>query len=366
MNIGSGGELSGVEDFLSESELMVITKECSPSLLNEMGLLMEDPERFHIKDEPEPVVEKKEIGVFQSPTGQFPCTDEWCGEYNFEFFADSRTSSKKTWLYSFQLNKIFVDVNQGIPLQFKLDHRVDGEKLYVRALAIYNVTQHLHLPVNRCPNHLREDEDRGLSNIHHVLQCRDERADYHYDSASKRYSVVVPLEHPPAGSDVTTLMYCLTCKGSCAGGMNRRPVTLIFTLERENQQVVGRRTLNIRVCSCPKRDKKKEEAELKEEKAIQMIQADSKKRKMLKPKPPQTPSDDELSLPKRRKSLLSVSSDSVQDSKVYNIQVTGTQHYIEVLKHLIMLKTYEWVETSSPEAQESKEEYEKMLEMALK
>ena len=49
--------------------------------------------------------------------------------------------------------------------------------------------------------------------------------------------------------------------------MNRKPVMLIFTLEqayddRETLAVIGRSQVELRTCSCPKRDKKQDEVKI--------------------------------------------------------------------------------------------------------
>lgn len=48
------------------------------------------------------------------------------------------------------------------------------------------------------------------------------------------------------------------CFSSCASGPSRRPVEVIFTLERDGQ-TLGRRVVEIRVCACPGRDRKSDE-----------------------------------------------------------------------------------------------------------
>ena len=47
--------------------------------------------------------------------------------------------------------------------------------------------------------------------------------------------------------------------GHCVGGINRRPTSVIFTLETRDGKIIGRQGLNCRICSCPKRDKKNQE-----------------------------------------------------------------------------------------------------------
>jgi P53 DNA-binding domain len=46
------------------------------------------------------------------------------------------------------------------------------------------------------------------------------------------------------------------------GGINRKPLKVIFTLETGPGNVVGRYSVDVRICSCPKRDKHQEEAKI--------------------------------------------------------------------------------------------------------
>jgi hypothetical protein len=44
------------------------------------------------------------------------------------------------------------------------------------------------------------------------------------------------------------------------GGIKRKPLKVIFTLEQGPGTVIGRYSVDVRICSCPKRDKQQEEA----------------------------------------------------------------------------------------------------------
>lgn len=117
----------------------------------------------------------------------------------------------------------------------------------------------------------------------HVLRCSNQGSVYFGDTESKEHlSVVTPLGLPQAGMDTVRVNYQFMCKNSCPSGMNRRAVDVIFTLEDRwcvffftnhvfllkniffSGNVLGRRKLAVRVCSCPKRDKEKEEKEFRD------------------------------------------------------------------------------------------------------
>ena len=60
------------------------------------------------------------------------------------------------------------------------------------------------------------------------------------------------------GTEFVTEMFAFMCFSSCASGPSRRPVEVIFSLERDGQ-TLGRRVVEIRVCACPGRDRKSDE-----------------------------------------------------------------------------------------------------------
>lgn len=200
---------------------------------------------------------------YDDPTGILPGTDDYPGPLNFQLFLNTEDKSKRSWLYSTVLKKLYIDINKVVCVQFKLKQPVSGkinsskESLSVRALPVYAAPEFLQEPVSRCPVHVMTDKAHGQSTVpwlYHVLRAEHHEAVYHINRKSNRHSVVVPLHTPTLGSEFVTIMYKFTCKTSCAFGLNRRPVHVVFTLETSQGEIIGRRKLLVKVCSCPKRD----------------------------------------------------------------------------------------------------------------
>ena len=99
----------------------------------------------------------------------------------------------------------------------------------------------MHQSIHRCGND-RSNLNLSPSVIAHVMRCFNLSVRYvgtEQGVAFKdRLAVVVPLDSNAQNS------YRI---------INRRPTAIIFTLEQ------GKKSLHLKVCSCPKRDKPKEE-----------------------------------------------------------------------------------------------------------
>ncbi|XP_025412779.1 cellular tumor antigen p53-like isoform X2 [Sipha flava] len=206
--------------------------------------------------------------VKSSPTGIMPCQDEFGGDINFEVMLDSNFEAyRQKWKYSVTLQKLFIDIDKVLLLNFKCDHEKipNNQPVYVRAMPMYSAADWLKEPVNRCLQHLSPIDkfNKGFTHLEHVIRCENDGTTYHIDEVSKRKSVVTLLCKPEHGSDSTRLSYRFVCKTSCLSGMQRRPIVVIFTLEDNTGQVLGRRVLPVKICSCPKRDLEREEKDTK-------------------------------------------------------------------------------------------------------
>ena len=122
---------------------------------------------------------------------------------------------------------------------------------------IYHIVTFVKINLFSNPQHVRD----------HLVRASHEAATYESDPKSKRLSVVVPFEKPQGGTHYCGHLFEFMCLNSDVGGINRKPVKLIFTLEQafedhEGLSVIGRFVVGLRTCSCPKRDKKQDEVKI--------------------------------------------------------------------------------------------------------
>ncbi|KAF5281410.1 hypothetical protein FQR65_LT14706, partial [Abscondita terminalis] len=164
--------------------------------------------------------------------------------------------------YSEKLNKIYTLASQSIPIDFKMNRT--SKTMFVRATPLYSAAQYAQELVKRCLPHSCPTDPSNLNFrsdlFDHILRCQNSKAFYYGSVESKIFlNVIVPLEEPQAGTDMVRVMYSFVCNNSCPSGMNRKALEVVFTLEDSEANIFGRKKVSVRVCSCPKRDKEKEE-----------------------------------------------------------------------------------------------------------
>ncbi|XP_018311838.1 cellular tumor antigen p53 isoform X2 [Mycetomoellerius zeteki] len=167
------------------------------------------------------------------------------------------------WSYSQKSKKAFLKMEKTLPLRFTWEPATSG--LFLRTKLIFVLEQYKNDPVRRCPNHVAStnyiNQSMDPERIKHVVHCVNHAASI-YEEENEHLSILTPLCTPEPGSQYFPMCFKFFCKNSCTSGMNRRDTELEFTLEDKRKQVLARQTLGIRICSCPKRDKQKSEADL--------------------------------------------------------------------------------------------------------
>ncbi|XP_042614197.1 LOW QUALITY PROTEIN: tumor protein 63 [Cyprinus carpio] len=188
-------------------------------------------------------------------------------EINQSQIIKHNTNKQSTMTYSTELKKLYCQIAKTCPIQIKvLTNPPQGA--VIRAMPVYKKAEHVTEVVKRCPNHelSREFNDGQIAPPSHLIRVEgNSHAQYVEDSITGRQSVLVPYEPPQVGTEFTTILYNFMCNSSCVGGMNRRPILIIVTLETRDGQVLGRRCFEARICACPGRDRKADEDSIRKQ-----------------------------------------------------------------------------------------------------
>ncbi|CAH0595515.1 unnamed protein product [Chrysodeixis includens] len=204
-----------------------------------------------------------EVQFPYSPVGP-PKRNSYPGELNFTVEVNSHDVHKKTFLYSHMLSRIYVDMKCNFSIQFNWDYRISPH-MYVRSTVVFSDEPQAEKRVERCVQHCYESSKAGIKpeiakNVLHSSREMDAQGVYYcgdVDVADSWYSVLVEFHR--TSDEPCSHAYQFTCKNSCASGINRRAIAIIFTLEDEYGRVYGRQKVGARVCACPRRDLLKDE-----------------------------------------------------------------------------------------------------------
>ncbi|XP_044148170.1 tumor protein 63 isoform X6 [Bufo gargarizans] len=203
-----------------------------------------------------------------SPSPAIPSNTDYPGSHSFDVsFQQSSTAKSATWTYSTDLKKLYCQIAKTCPIQIKV-MTPPPQGAVIRAMPVYKKAEHVTEVVKRCPNHelSREFNEGQMAPASHLIRVEGHsHAQYVEDPITGRQSVLVPYEPPQVGTEFTTILYNFMCNSSCVGGMNRRPILIIVTLETRDGQVLGRRCFEARICACPGRDRKADEDSIRKQ-----------------------------------------------------------------------------------------------------
>ncbi|XP_018121106.1 tumor protein 63 isoform X2 [Xenopus laevis] len=203
-----------------------------------------------------------------SPSPAIPSNTDYPGPHSFDVsFQQSSTAKSATWTYSTDLKKLYCQIAKTCPIQIKV-MTPPPQGAVIRAMPVYKKAEHVTEVVKRCPNHelSREFNEGQMAPPSHLIRVEgNSHSQYVEDPITGRQSVLVPYEPPQVGTEFTTNLYNFMCNSSCVGGMNRRPILIIVTLETRDGQVLGRRCFEARICACPGRDRKADEDSIRKQ-----------------------------------------------------------------------------------------------------
>lgn len=184
--------------------------------------------------------------------------------YSFNVELSSETSGKSSWMFSSRLNKVFVKMGQACT--FNVSYQtLTHQDLFLRVMMVCSAPEDMHQPVYRCENHRGSDNNNAKVPDEvkaHVMRCFNPSARYvgaeNGVAFKDRLAVIIPLGVTAQELNVSLEF---VCQNSCRI-INRRATAVIFSLEDAHGQILGKKSLHLKVCSCPKRDKLKEEESL--------------------------------------------------------------------------------------------------------
>lgn len=189
-----------------------------------------------------------------------PSLDTITSAYEFDVCIPSDQSNNVV----FSQSKLFIKMGSKMNISLSYREQQRGEDLYLRAMIIFSKPAEMHLPVKRCANH-RTPNDADAKRMASIIKVNDPKAAYFGDESGQtfreRLSVVIPIEnmnYDENGKVTKSVGLEFLCQNSCSSGINRKPASIVFTLENNSLKLLGKSAIEFKVCSCPKRDAERE------------------------------------------------------------------------------------------------------------
>lgn len=185
---------------------------------------------------------------------------------NFTVGISGEPCSASSWCYSKVLEKLFVKKKTPVTFDVSFSQPLDGG-LKLRIMLVYSNTQFAYNTITRCQDDISKDRAKSYEFKEHVVRCLNPEALYagreNGVNFEDRLAILVDLndgrsqKHQQTQQTVPVSLEFL-CQNSCPT-MERRGTTLLFTLENEHGTLLGRKSISVKICSCPKRDMEKDE-----------------------------------------------------------------------------------------------------------
>ena len=207
---------------------------------------------------------ESESDIEQIAAGPGFLTD-WPGDFRFKLRLPASGKAREPQ-YSAILNKLYIAQNRAVTLTLSTSAPTTAS-FSLRAQLAFTSPDHQKDPVRVCYQHSHTGggTPRTDALASHILRLTagEPLVDVkylHFTDTGKHAVLVSPLPAPAPGTTTVPITIRFTDLSSCPGGINRREIAVVFTLESEGR-VVGRKVLPVRVCTCPKRDRQHDEKE---------------------------------------------------------------------------------------------------------
>ncbi|OQR79462.1 cellular tumor antigen p53-like [Tropilaelaps mercedesae] len=184
------------------------------------------------------------------------------GDYGFRVFFDSheKVTKNMTWTFSAEVGRLYVMLNSQCPFKIGTTH-APPDDAYIVVVPVYKDAVSRSENVVRCPHHCRNLDASGLKGKF-WMNSPHPQAIYHEDvQNSNRHCLVVPFEKPHTGCPSYTYLFEFMCRNTCLGGVNRRATEVVFLLQHQGKEL-ARAVVEVKVCACPGRDRRTDEASL--------------------------------------------------------------------------------------------------------
>ncbi|XP_052865871.1 cellular tumor antigen p53 [Anopheles cruzii] len=173
----------------------------------------------------------------------------------------SVSNCRPNYYYSAELQKLFVKKKCSVTVDVSYSN-VLHEPLFLRVMLLCSAPHEKHHLISRCPHDMSTDTESVNQIVReHVVRCLDPSPLYVGKAGGSafqdRLALIIGLSGNGHGLNAPVSLE-FQCQNSCPT-IGRRPTALVFTLENERSDIYARKMLNVKICSCPKRDKEKEE-----------------------------------------------------------------------------------------------------------
>ncbi|KRK04109.1 cellular tumor antigen p53 isoform X2 [Drosophila yakuba] len=202
----------------------------------------------------------------QSQTNTLPKLENHnIGGYSFSMVLDE--PPKSHWMYSVPLNKLYIRMNKTFNVDVQFKAKMPIQPLNLRVFLCFS--KDVSGPVLRCQNHLSVEPLTAHNAKVRDSLLRSENPNSVYcgtaqgKGVSERFSVIIPLNMSRSGNRTghvrQTLAFKFVCQNSCIG---RKETSLVFCLEKACGDIVGQQVMDVKICTCPKRDRNQDERQL--------------------------------------------------------------------------------------------------------